>query len=1157
MTIIRKGFFDSDDLEEMSVGKNLIEDSCKKCGLYKHCLSPNMPITGEGKKEIYVLCESPGEDEDAVNKQLVGRAGTLLRNRLKDRGISLDIDCYKDNATRCRSHEGGENRKPEKSEIKCCKAKIDDDIKRLKPKFIWLFGKSAIESFYMDRFSDTELKDWRGLCIPDRKTGAYVIPMYHPSYLLRNEKDPVTNGAFDRDLDFAVSCLKKQPFQHKNHLDCVFPLRSYNDVTDILEVILQEKPEWFAFDYETTGLKPYNKGHKIACISGSDNEDYAFSFLYEHTKYPWSAVQFKRITELWTKILLDPDIKKSSHNQKFEEIWGRVMFCIKQVANFLHCSMNAAHIIASQRHTNLKWQTYTNFGIDDYSKSIKKYLENTDEKGFNKVMEAPVNELLLYSAMDSLFTNWLTREQRKFFEKHPVQEKVRQFFQEGLDLFAEIQMTGINADSKYYAKNFLELTDQLKEKDKQLKAFKEYTQFQEMFHKPVDFESSTDLRKLFFDMMKLKSVKTTETGLESTDKSVVAEIDHPIAKVILEKRKIKKQRDYVGLFFREINDDGRIRPFFNLHIPVTGRSSSDSPNWQNIPKRDEEAKKITRLGIVPSKGNKILEFDYCLDGDTLIETSEGSKTIKEITKEFTHKDIFVYCYHTDKKRIGLSKVINGKRTGVLKETIKVNLDNEKYIVCTPEHKFMLRSGEYKEAKLLKEGDRLMPFYNKIVHTKKTRTNYRQISLNNGDTMLEHNIVAEDILGTKIKGSNLLVHHKDGNGMNNFLTNLEIVSRKKHMQIHSVQGWKKKPNLRSRHKWMKTPEGREWVSKRSKAGKKLPPLSQERREAVSKQHKGRKNTEETIEKMRKAKLLYWENKRKEKEFPNNHKVVSVEKVENRNVYNITVEKYHNFVTTAGVVVKNSAVEVRAAAFYTKDPVLIAYIKDPKTDMHRDTAADLFLLDPDNVTSDIRFYAKNGFVFPEFYGSYYVSTAKSLWAEVPKLKTKEGRPLIDHLRSEKITTHKAFEEHVKQVEKEYWKKFKVFKKWQEQAFMKFAESGIIDTFFGFRMGGYLGKNEIINYRFQATAFHCLLWSIIEIAKELKKNILKTKTIGQVHDNGIYDLVPEEEEEVKRIIYDISTQRLRKEFSWIIVPLEIELEITQVNESWYYKKEIKYPI
>jgi DNA polymerase I-like protein with 3'-5' exonuclease and polymerase domains len=149
---------------------------------------------------------------------------------------------------------------------------------------------------------------------------------------------------------------------------------------------------------------------------------------------------------------------------------------------------------------------------------------------------------------------------------------------------------------------------------------------------------------------------------------------------------------------------------------------------------------------------------------------------------------------------------------------------------------------------------------------------------------------------------------------------------------------------------------------------------------------------------------------------------------------------------------------------------------------------------------------------------------------------------------------FVKHIKNVEEAYWKKFKVFKRWQEGMYKKFEATGIVELFTGFRCKGYLGRNEIVNYSFQGTAFHCLLWSLTQINAELAERKMESKVIAQIHDNGILDCPPDECDEVQALCTEIATQRIKKEFPWLIVPLSIEWESTMVDGSWYSKKEIE---
>lgn len=101
----------------------------------------------------------------------------------------------------------------------------------------------------------------------------------------------------------------------------------------------------------------------------------------------------------------------------------------------------------------------------------------------------------------------------------------------------------------------------------------------------------------------------------------------------------------------------------------------------------------------------------CFTGDTKIDLLDGrSLTIREIYDEWIsgNRDLWVYSADTS-GRIVQGKIIrafnNGKRS-----LVKITLDNNEEITCTPDHRFMLRSGEYCEAQNLTPEMSLMPLY---------------------------------------------------------------------------------------------------------------------------------------------------------------------------------------------------------------------------------------------------------------------------------------------------------------------------------------------------------------------------------------------------------------------------------------------------------------
>jgi len=261
-----------------------------------------------------------------------------------------------------------------------------------------------------------------------------------------------------------------------------------------------------------------------------------------------------------------------------------------------------------------------------------------------------------------------------------------------------------------------------------------------------------------------------------------------------------------------------------------------------------------------------------------------------------------------------------------------------------------------------------------------------------------------------------------------------------------------------------------------------------------------------------------------------------------------------------------IEVCGAACYHKDPIMISYIKNPKKDMHRDMAAQCYMLEKKQVTKDTRYCGKNKFVFPQFYGDFYIHCAPSLWNAIKemKLKTKDGLYLKKHLKEQGIyklgdcdvnssPRNGTFEKHIKEVENDFWNnRFKIYNQWKIDWYNNYLKRGWIETLTGFRIEGEFKRNEIINYPVQGTAFHFLLWSLIRIQKILNKYKMKTKIVGQIHDSIVSDVYKKELKDYLEISQQIMTIDIIKYWKWINVPLTVKAEIAPLNKSWYEKTE-----
>ena len=62
-----------------------------------------------------------------------------------------------------------------------------------------------------------------------------------------------------------------------------------------------------------------------------------------------------------------------------------------------------------------------------------------------------------------------------------------------------------------------------------------------------------------------------------------------------------------------------------------------------------------------------------------------------------------------------------------------------------------------------------------------------------------------------------------------------------------------------------------------------------------------------------------------------------------------------------------------------------------------------------------------------------------------------------------------------------------------------------------------------------------------------------IGQIHDSVLLDVHPDEMMHVLDMVRSVTCNKLQKHWDWIIVPLEIEAEAADVDQSWYHKKEV----
>jgi len=226
----------------------------------------------------------------------------------------------------------------------------------------------------------------------------------------------------------------------------------------------------------------------------------------------------------------------------------------------------------------------------------------------------------------------------------------------------------------------------------------------------------------------------------------------------------------------------------------------------------------------------------------------------------------------------------------------------------------------------------------------------------------------------------------------------------------------------------------------------------------------------------------------------------------------------------------SMEVRIIAAVSGCQALIDMVKKG-FDFHGDWACKIFGITREDKNFkgglNLRFHAKNRFVFRLFYGGHGFSAAKDLLEFMPD-DFESGKPQAVRV--------KRWEKHFDLLEAEFWKTFSGVKEWQKKLVKGYTVNCYVDSAWGFKRTGYLNTEKIINYPIQGPAFHCLLWSIVKL-KERDYYNWKSLLCGQIHDQLLYDALNKEEEDIIKKTTKIMTVDIRKDQKWITVPLSVE--------------------
>ncbi|MFA5052004.1 MAG: DNA polymerase I [Patescibacteria group bacterium] len=344
-----------------------------------------------------------------------------------------------------------------------------------------------------------------------------------------------------------------------------------------------------AVDTESTSLDPFRA--KLLGVSFCWEDGHAFYLDIKNNRI-W--------LEKLKPLLEDEKISKFGHNIKYDLAILAQAGIVMAPASF--DSMVASYLLnpGSRGH-----------GLDALAFEIFGYQMQpiTDLIGKGKdaiTMDlVPTDKVSWYSCEDADFTYRLCRYFRPELEEKRLLSLMRDIEMPLVPVLAMLEKNGVKIDVPFLAALSGELGQKISTLEKKI---------YELSGTTFNINSPLQLKEVLFGRLKISTegISKTKTGLSTAAAQLEKMRDqHPIIALLTEYRELSKlQSTYVEALPKLVNPKtGRIHTSFNQTITATGRLSSSDPNFQNIPIRTEEGRKI-RQAIIAEKGFKIVSADY-------------------------------------------------------------------------------------------------------------------------------------------------------------------------------------------------------------------------------------------------------------------------------------------------------------------------------------------------------------------------------------------------------------------------------------------------------------------------------------------------------------------------------------------------------------------
>ena len=434
------------------------------------------------------------------------------------------------------------------------------------------------------------------------------------------EKKPVQGSLFGENVikqslfDTEKPVKKEYEIVENNFKNSNKQYYLVNSDLDIEELISKLKAQKeFAYDTETSALNPNLADLVGMSFSYEENSAYYVPFDVNNDNFKESLSKFK-------EVLSDDTILKTGQNIKYDNLvlkWHGI-----DVKGKLFDTMIAHYLLEPDMRHKLDYlsESYLKYKMVPIEKLIGK-----KGKGQLSMADIDIAKVKDYAAEDADITFQL----KAIFEKDLKEENLTGVFEKIemplINVLMQMEYNGVFVDKDFLNEYSKVLGKQINDFEKQI-----YEKAGVMFN----IASPKQVGEVLFEKLKIPyRWKKTSTGQHSTSEEKLSElaVKYDIVKNILDYRKLQKLKNtYVDSLPKLINPrTGRIHSSFNQARAATGRLSSENPNLQNIPIRDEAGREIRKAFQPRNEDYLIFSADYSQVELRLIADMSGEKAMLE------------------------------------------------------------------------------------------------------------------------------------------------------------------------------------------------------------------------------------------------------------------------------------------------------------------------------------------------------------------------------------------------------------------------------------------------------------------------------------------------------------------------------------------------